>query len=291
VNHDYLTATSYELDAVGIRGRLRSRILIELEDHLRCDPEAELGSPRGLAHQFADELGTSRARRGVTATFAALALAGILFSIAFIAALGFGVLRTAQAQSRPVALIGAGLAVLLSQVAFATGTLAALRMFWRRHDLVLTREEATVLVRRIAIAIASGIGAMVGLALLALDVRHKGAGSGWGWRNYALVASALGTAALVAVSPTALAAARVRPMADGDAGDVFDDLGPLAPRWLRGRPWQFALIVAGALALVIWVDGVAVADPYDGFLRGIAEALACVTGFGVLGRYIGLTAA
>ena len=47
-----------ELRAVGIPPRRRRRIRLELEDHLACDPGADLGDPRELARQFADELGT-----------------------------------------------------------------------------------------------------------------------------------------------------------------------------------------------------------------------------------------
>jgi hypothetical protein len=52
-----------ELTSVGITGALRNRILAEFDDHLAVDPEADLGAPPALARQFANELGTSRARR------------------------------------------------------------------------------------------------------------------------------------------------------------------------------------------------------------------------------------
>jgi hypothetical protein len=44
-----------ELAAVGIRGRLRQRILVESEDHLRSDPEAvdRFGTPRRVAVEAA----------------------------------------------------------------------------------------------------------------------------------------------------------------------------------------------------------------------------------------------
>lgn len=57
----YVDRLADELDAVGIRGSSRSRILLEITDHLSCDPDAELGSARALARQFADELGSSLA--------------------------------------------------------------------------------------------------------------------------------------------------------------------------------------------------------------------------------------
>jgi hypothetical protein len=72
----YLTEVGDELTKAGIRGRLRARILAELTDHLESDPGADLGDPARLARQFADELGTSRARTAAISAFAALALAG-----------------------------------------------------------------------------------------------------------------------------------------------------------------------------------------------------------------------
>jgi hypothetical protein len=48
-----------ELAAVGIRGRLRKRILAETHAHLADGDEAAFGDPRALAVRFADELGSS----------------------------------------------------------------------------------------------------------------------------------------------------------------------------------------------------------------------------------------
>ncbi|MBV8989799.1 MAG: hypothetical protein JO372_14685 [Solirubrobacterales bacterium] len=77
-------------------------------------------------------------------------------------------------------------------------------------------------------------------------------------------------------------------MADGPAGDVFDDLGRLAPSLLCGRPRALVLLVAVALAVVVTVAGIVGSDPYDGALRGIVDAIACLGCYGLLGRYIGL---
>ncbi|MBV9047476.1 MAG: hypothetical protein JOY58_04365, partial [Solirubrobacterales bacterium] len=51
-------------------------------------------------------------------------------------------------------------------------------------------------------------------------------------------------------------------MADGPAGDVFDDLGRLAPSLLCGRPRALVLLVAVALAVVVTVAGIVGSDPY-----------------------------
>ncbi|HEV3403820.1 MAG TPA: hypothetical protein VG073_05990, partial [Gaiellaceae bacterium] len=75
-----------ELGAVGIRGRLRRRIVAEFRDHRSCAPDADLGDPRTIARQFADELGTSRSRRAAFAAFGALGIAGVAYTVAFVAA-------------------------------------------------------------------------------------------------------------------------------------------------------------------------------------------------------------
>ena len=38
----------------------------------------------------------------------------------------------------------------------------------------------------------------------------------------------------------------------------------------------------------VMLAGIAASDPYDGILRGIVEACACLTGFAALGPFIGL---
>lgn len=62
----------------------------------------------------------------------------------------------------------------------------------------------------------------------------------------------------------------------------------LIPPALRGGPWSPALAVTGAVAVVIAVAGVVQSDPFDGALRGLADGAACLLGFAVLGRYLGL---
>ncbi len=81
----YLDALESELTATGIPARRRRRIVAEFADHLHEDPAAELGAPSELAKQFADELGTSRARAAAFRSFAALAFAGISLMGMFIA--------------------------------------------------------------------------------------------------------------------------------------------------------------------------------------------------------------
>lgn len=275
-----------ELSAVGIRGRLRGRILAEYADHLACDPEAQLGEPGALARQFADELGSTRARRSAVIGFAALALAGILFGLAFItSASAFG----AGPRGGPViGRVATGLAILFSQVSFVAGMLAALRWLQRRGSGVLPAAEATVIVRRAAVGVLSGLLTMVSLGTIAIADRRFLSGA---WVTFAVVVAAVGTAGLLASLPSIWEAARLRPVAPGDAGDVFDDLGDfvmLVPPSLRGRPWRLAAVVSVAVAVAITLVAVPAQDAYDGALRGILDALLCMAGFATLGRYLGL---
>ncbi len=84
----YLQDLSRELAEVGIRGRLRSRILAESEDHLRSDPDGvgRFGSPRDVANTFASELGARTSRRAAVGAFVALGVAGAVYAVAFVGA-------------------------------------------------------------------------------------------------------------------------------------------------------------------------------------------------------------
>jgi hypothetical protein len=278
----YLDELSQQLTAVGIRGRLRRRIVAEIADHLACDPQAELGGPRELARGFADELGTSYARRAGSAVFVALAIAGTLFAGAFVAGPGFAHMHARSALLGDIAVAAM---VLFSQLAFVAGCLAALRVFRKRDELVVSAAEADMIARRAAVALGAGLATMAGLALGALE--FQGGVAGW-WTTLALYASAAGASALLVATPSLLASLRVRPTAAGAAGDLFDDLGRLTPTPLRDRPWAFALTVAATLAAGVASAGFLQGDGPDGVVRGVADALACLTGFTVLGRYLGL---
>jgi hypothetical protein len=280
----YLETLDRELTAAGIRGRRHARILAEFADHLECDADAELGEPANLARQFADELGTVLARRAAFVAFTGLAVAAALFAVGFITAQNrFFV--SSSAASPPLGGLGAWMAVLGAQVALVSGSLAALRAFRRRSDGVVSRSEASVLNRRAAVGVGAGVLTMAGFALSAIALR--GHVAGW-WTTLALSLAGAGILVLLATAPVVLAAARLRPLGAGVAGDISDDVGPLMPRSLRGRPWGFALAVAAAVAVVITAAGIVQSDPFDGALRGVADGLACLAGFAVLGRYLGL---
>ncbi|MFL5860801.1 MAG: hypothetical protein ACJ780_08495 [Solirubrobacteraceae bacterium] len=275
-----------ELSEVGIGGRLRRRILLEFADHLACDPGADLGEPASLARQFADEIGSTRARRAAVLGFVALAVAGILFAIAFVTA---GAAFGAAPRHGPLSgRIATAVAILFSQVSFVAGTLAALRWAARRRAVVIPAAEAAVIVRRATVGVLCGIVTMAALGTIAIGYRHFLPS---GWRTFAVAAAAVGIGALLATLPSVWAAARVRPVAEGGAGDVFDDLGRfsgLVPASLRDRPWRLAAAVSLIVAAVITLAGVPAHDALDGAARGILDALLCLVGFATLGRYLGL---
>lgn len=279
----YLNELSAELTRAGVRGRSRARILAEFADHLACDPAADLGAPAALARQFADELGTSRALRGAAAGFAGLAVAGVLFGVAFLLSGYLG--HAGRARSPVLDTVANVVAVLAPQLAFACGMLAVLRTVWRRRAPAVPRAEATVIVRRTVVAVASGVTAMAALALEAIEHPHAASA---GARTFSFVAAGVGAVALVPALPALVAAMRLRPSGAGDAGDFVDDLGPFALAGWRGRPWRPAVLVAAGVGVAVALAGVVASDPYDGILRGILDAAACLTGFGVLGRFLGL---
>ncbi len=47
-------------------------------------------------------------------------------------------------------------------------------------------------------------------------------------------------------------------------------------------------VVAFAVGLAVWIAGIVQGDPFDGAIQGFAEALACLAGFAVFGRFLGL---
>jgi hypothetical protein len=188
-----------------------------------------------------------------------------------------------------VAEIGACFTVIGGQVAFAAGLLALLGI-WSRgsgDDRELARTEARILNRRIGVAMLSGLVALVGLALLGIARPSLGTSA---WTTFTVVAAGVGAAGLLAAVPTLAAALAVRPAAQAPAGDIFDDLGPLAPSGLRGHPWRLAVTVAGVLAVAVAILGALQNDPYDGVFRGLLEGAMCLGGFTLLGPYLGLWA-
>jgi hypothetical protein len=282
----YVRELCAELERVGVSRRLRGRILAEISDHLTCDPDAALGRPVDLACRFADELGTRRARRAALETFVALAIAGASFAAAFLTAGVTDPYATrVDASSGLLGYLGIVLVLAAPQLALVAGSLAALRAFRYRHDPIIARSEAVVIGRRSAVGLAAGLASMTGLVLVALELQRRPAG--W-WATLTVSGAVIGACALAIATPAVWSAWRLRPVARGRAGDIFDDLGGLVPSGPRGHSWRLAAVIAGTIALIITLAGLAQSDGIDGALRGSADGLACLAGFGLLGRCLGL---
>jgi hypothetical protein len=229
-----------ELRAAGIPAHARRRILAEARDHLACAPDAHFGDPRRLAGEFAEELGRTASRRAALGSFAALAVAGITYAIAFWR-LGAQP-RDLEPQLLPAALA----AIVLPQVSFVAGALAPLA------------RSPRVAVRRALVGLVAEGGTLG--ALWALDPF-----SAW----WLAPAAALLVVALAAT----VRAARIRVE---------------APARELALSWRFALVVAAAAALATAIAGSTGGDPIEGVRNAIVESLACLSGFAVLGRAIGL---
>jgi hypothetical protein len=278
----YLDELSRELAAHGIQGRTRRRILLETNDHLRSDAGAEerFGSPREVANAFAAELGAQASRRAAVSAFAALGVAGAAY------AASFGSLSLASPPSETIEpMLGAfafATMIVAPQVSFVAGALALLRALRRRGERVIPTQELIVIRRRTGVALFFGLVTMGALSLYGYEFRS--ALAGW-WLTLTYVSTAGASFLLALAVLPALDAARVRPQIAGEAGDVFADVG----RERFGHdPWRFARVVAVAAGLLVWLAAGVQGDPFDGLIRGVFEGLACLGGFAVLGRYLGL---
>jgi len=265
-----LEAYDAELRRAGIPRRRRRRILTELADHLDCDPAARLGEPADLARQFANELGTAFARRAAFASFLALVPLGFLFSLTFAFA---GIYSTDVPTGVTLAL------VVGVQLALVGGILALVRTWRLRDALTIPAAEAGVLIRRGVLGLAGGAMTVVALGLL---VSGRYPGVHWSHPALGWTTAGVGAACIAAGMFVVVRSARLRPVADGAAGDVSSDLG------LHVDPWRLAVWIAGGVALCIAAAGVVQADPIDGLVRGVGDGLLCLTGFAVLGRPLGL---
>lgn len=259
-----------ELTAVGIRGRHRDRILAEFADHLACDPAADLGDPRTLAVQFADELAIDSARRTALSTFGVLALVALAVGVPQLT------LPTVPdiAGGRSLLLVGpATLALVIgSQVAFAAGCLAALRALRLGGS-----QDVTLVRRRVAVALGGGALTAAGSAVYAVNF--------WsivpGW--WAVLAVVCASGAAIPLGATAFASARagsVRVSQLEPVRGLSADLGPLA------RPW--AIGAAAGLAMLIGTS-VLEGSLIEGALRASFETVAFAACFVTLRRFLALT--
>ena len=268
-----------ELRARGVPRSDRRRIAFELEDHRLSSPNeiASLGDPQLLAQEFADELATAESRRAALGGFAALAAAGIGFAVCLFAGTLAGSPDITSAEVMPLGLLAALVMLVAPQVAFAAGLLALLGAIRTRRPRVVPAADATLGIRRTAIAVTAGAASLGALALYAIEYR---AGLATWW-----TVTTIGTAAALIVPLTLAAllarrAARIRSTVEGDAGDVFDDLPVHLPR----RPWALCAAVALLAAASAGVAG----GLDEGPRNAVFEALAVVAGFVALGRPLGL---
>jgi hypothetical protein len=275
---EYLEQLSRELRKVGIRGRLRRRILAESDDHLRTDRGAveRFGVPAELANTFAAELGARASRRAAVGAFIALGTAGVVYALSFVGAAFAG--QPAPDTWPVLAQLALPVMIVAPQVSFVAGSLALLRTL-RRRETVLSSAELRVLNRRTGVALFFGVVTMAALALVAFELRDDAAA--W-WVALTLAGTALATLLLGLAALPAVGAAKLHPSVSGSAGDVFDDLG------FRTAPWRFAGLVALGLGLAVFLAAGIQGDPFDGALNGAGEALACLGGFAIFGRYLAL---
>lgn len=167
----YVDSLEVELAAAGIPARRRARIVAEFSDHLHENPEAELGAPRDLARQFADELGTRLARGTAYRAFAALAVAAIVLVVMFFNGgrtwggwVGYGYYPVSYYFPWwwvPMMIV----CFISAQVALASGGLALLRAWRLRRVPVMTAADAAILNRRAAVGLVSGAITMTVLPL------------------------------------------------------------------------------------------------------------------------------
>jgi hypothetical protein len=284
----YVDSLEVELASAGIPARRRARIVAEFSDHLHENPEAELGVPRDLARQFADELGTRLARGTAYRAFSALALAAIVLVVMFFNGgrtwggwVGYGYYPVSYYFPWwwvPMMLV----CFISAQVALASGGLALLRAWRLRHVPVMTAADAAILNRRAAVGVVCGAITMTVLPLthfvVGIDLSAR-------WNTVAVTVGPALIVVLLAMLPDVLRATRLRPTREGPAGDLRADLRTDDP---RATPWRIALVLSVAIVLVMVAIGVRSDDLYDGFLRGLFDAAACLAGFAVLGQYLGL---
>jgi hypothetical protein len=262
----YLERFGNELAHVGIRGRLRARILAEAGDHLAEGDEERFGDPAELARLFANGLAADRSRRAALVSFGALAVVGVGFAAACLAIARAGWPDIASGKWAPLGIVAALGLLVFPQFAFAAGLLAFLRAVRLRGAAA----EIALLLTRTRAAIVFGGLTLASLALYGIEFRL------W-W--LALEAAGLAAPLLLAVV-AARNAAVVKSSVTGEAGDVFDDL----PVRLPPRPWLLCWATAAAAALAT----LAAAPNHEGIRNGIVEVVLVLAGFLGLGKRLGL---
>jgi hypothetical protein len=277
-----------ELTLRGVRGRERERILLELHDHIACEPgcEGRLGDAAALAASFAEELGTDRARRSALGAFAALAVTAAVLAVSQLAIGAAGGPPGFDHGHSFLLFMPAMLGMLVApQVALVAGCLAAVRALRRRRTGSLPAAELALLRRRTRIALLAGLATALGLELYLLDFSSVLAV--W-WLALVGGAAAVAALALLAAMRALWRAGEIVSEAEGPSGDIFDDLPIPGSRWLGRQPWRLgALAVLGVTAVMTALVWHAERSLVEGLERGAVEGIAAAAGFALLGRAIG----
>ena len=284
----WLEQLSLELCARGVPRRERTRIVLELDDHIACEPDCEdrLGDPRALAMSFADELATSEARGSAFVTFAALAVAAVVLIVSQITLARFagypGYSNGISTLLFVPALLGM---VVAPQVALVAGTLAAWRALRRRRVASLPAEEIALIHRRARVALAAGFATMAGLELYVVDFSQRL--PAW-WLALVGSLAAVAGVGLFAASRIVVRARTIVSSTGGQAGDIYDDLPVLGWGWVRTRPWFLGALASLAVGLALGAfEAHAEHSVFEGIQRGTFEGLVAAVCFLVLGRAIG----
>ncbi len=251
-----------ELARVGISGRLSRRIVLELDDHLRCDPDADLGAPREIAERFAEELRVPRTRRSAYAGFAALALAAVAIVVS---ARGGG--PTVPGARGWIESLG-GLGVIFGgQVAFVSGVLALWSATRSAHGVT----DLRLVQRRTGVALGAGGFALIAHASQAVAVQPY-----------------MSTLWLALAIPATL----VPGVALGVAARGLHGAVVLTPAVEPARrPFRWSLVIAiGAAAVTVMIVGSAFAERswVEGLSRGVLESIGFALCFAIFGRRLGI---
>jgi hypothetical protein len=255
-----------ELARAGIDARRARRIELEIDDHLRSNPAANIGSPREIAERFAEELRVPLTRRSAYGGFGALALTAVVISVATATASTANAPDLFAARGTVVALAAVLMAV-AGQVAFVAGVLALGQVLFGSRDAASLR----LVQRRLSVALVAGACVLAGQAIVLLALR--GLLPVW-W------VALDGTAVAVATLALGLGVLGLR-----SAASVTPHVPPAdhpLPSWL------VLAIGAGATAAIAVGSAVTERSTAEGLTRGAFEAVAFFMCFLTLGRRVGI---
>jgi len=276
------------LSVRGVSARRRERIVVELRDHIACEPgcEARLGDPVQLAVSFADELGAAEARRSAFGAVAALAVTAVALVVSQLAIGAAGGPLGFEHGHSLALFVPAALGMLLApQIALAAGGLASVRALRRRRAGALPAAELALIRRRTRVALLAGLATVLGLELYVADFSSVLAV--W-WLALVGGAAALAALALLVAMRALSHAGEIVSELDGPSGDIFDDVPIPGSRWLRRRPWYLgALATIGVTAVMTVFVWHAERSLVEGLERGVVEGIAAAVAFALLGRAVG----